>query len=270
MRKILFSIVFIIICFCFVSSMLSSIDDGANAEIPAPSYLGVGLGMIRDEVFVDGDFVSKYASKLLEVEENKKEPDDTIIKAKAVPLINHIYFQFVKDLLTTTNTGTEKNNEKYEYKLYEILIQLNETYFGYYELLDALTKGLEVNNPYYGNPEDTFNKPILKYKGYGTPAIVEPERAIWEDDKVKIILTRSNKINRYGNVVRFIHKKGFEYIVNLNNPTKNASTTPINFSDIEVIGENPPKELIITEDKIAKFGRKLFLFTALLPQELKD
>jgi hypothetical protein len=55
-------IVFYYNMFLFCFFMLSSIDDGAMLKIHAPSYLGVGLGMIRDS-FCNGDFVSKYASK---------------------------------------------------------------------------------------------------------------------------------------------------------------------------------------------------------------
>lgn len=240
-----------------------------------PSYLGISLGMGRSKILNNGHFISDYANHL-EIISSDKDIDKSIIKAKAVPFIDRIYFQFVKkadmfitppvtddedeEEITTTDDEDEELEEEDEFKLYEISIQFNEEYVGYYELLELLTDGL--NLPKFS----------IKLEGYGTPESVEAEKAVWLTDKdsegnqVKIILTRSNKINQFGNVVRFIHTKGFDYIVDLNNPMTNPSELQDSFKDIEALSQSPDIQPVIENQYISKIGRKTYFLSALLPQ----
>jgi hypothetical protein len=249
-----------------------------------PSYLGISLGMGRSEILTNGHFIPQWANNL-ELISSEGQADQSIIKAKAVPFINRIYFQFVKkaEILVETTTEEEEEEEETiaddeedttddddddddddeetstdEYKLYEISIQFNEDYIGFYELLDLLSDGLHLP------------KFSIKMDGYGTPDIVEAEKVVWttEEDsngnRVKIILTRSNKINQFGNVVRFIHKKGFDYILDLNDPMTNPANLQDSFNNISAT--SPSIKPVIENQYIAKVGRKTYFLSALLPQ----
>lgn len=234
-----------------------------TTPISAISFLGINLGVTRDMVIDDtiGNFVPE-AARLLEMDESTSfgtigEIDKTIIKAKAIPFIEQIYFQFLED---------PRNGE---IRLYEILIHFNDKYVGYFELLDLLSEGLEIENPEFdpSSEESDSNKRLIKYKSYGTPAVVESEKVVWgleEESKVKIILTRSNTINQFGNVVRFIHKDGFNLVKAINNPKSKIDMSSIEFNELT---ESTTNEQLYTPNII---GRKLYFLSALLPQELYE
>lgn len=228
--------------------------------IPGISYLGIQLGMTRDQIIENGNFTSE-AAKQLEIDElsSLEGVDDYLIEAKAIPFIKKLYLQFVKDPTDSDNL-----------KLYTILIHFNEEYIGYYELLDLLSKGLEIENPEFDSSSSSgdSNKRMIKFLAYGTPTIVESERAIWDSDseenKVKIILSRSNEINRFGNVVRFIHKDGMKLVLALNNPESNLDIDSIDFSELTPATNTEP--LFSPAD----IGRRLYFISNLLPQELRE
>ncbi len=251
-------------------------EETDEESIKMPSYLGISLGMGRSEILTNGHFIPQWANNL-ELISSEGQADQSIIKAKAVPFINRIYFQFVKKAEILVETTTEEEEETTtddeedttddddddeastdEYKLYEISIQFNEDYIGFYELLDLLSDGLHLP------------KFSIKLDGYGTPDIVEAEKVVWttEEDsngnQVKIILTRSNKINQFGNVVRFIHKKGFDYILDLNDPMTNPADLQDSFNNISAT--SPSIKPVIENQYIAKVGRKTYFLSALLPQ----
>lgn len=256
----IYLLILILVLFLPMTTSFSQIE---TKPIPAISFLGINLGMAREQVIDSAtlDFISDSA-KLLEMDEYSSfgsigSIDETIIKARAIPFIKQIYFQFLKD---------PRNDEL---RLYEILIHFDKLYVGYFELLDILNKGLEIENPDFdpSSPESDTNFRLIRYKAYGTPAIVESERAIWgidEESKVKIILTRSNKINQFGNVVRFIHKDGFKLVKAINNPRSGIDISSIEFSELS---ESLSPDPLYTPDII---GRRLFFISALFPQELQE
>lgn len=257
LKKLLLT--FVIICLVLlpiftISSQTDTEDESTN---PIPSYLGINLGMTRDSILDGGgNFISEEAN-VLELVEYVGEADETLITAKAIPFINKIYFQFVKD----PNDGDTP-------KLYEILIQFNELYVGYYQLLDMFSKGFEYENPDFDPSieESESNTRIIKSMSYGEPDIVQPQKAVWNeynDAPVKIILTKSNKINRFGPVVSFIHKEGLKLVRAINNPKSETDISSIEFTELTPASG----ETLITIEQIAKIGRGSFLLSALMPQQ---
>jgi hypothetical protein len=265
-------ILFILILMMFPLGL--SFSQSITQPIMSASYLGVNLGMLRSEIVDDNGNPLLTSGlepvnmlHLLELDTSRKDIDRSIIKGKAVPFIDRIYFQFVRDPFATPIEVRADGEEIYEYKLYEILIQFNEDHIGYYELQDILTNGMDILNPAYttGSTEPQN----ITYNGYGQPSSIEPQKIVWGNDQnslVKITLTRSNKINQFGNVVRFIHKTAFEYIKDLNDPIDKPDSELVQFSDITVLG-NTGTDPKLGVETIAEVGRRDYFLSLLLPQD---
>jgi len=251
-----------------------SFSQSGTQPITSASYLGVNLGMLRSEIVDDNGNPLLTSGlepvnmlHLLELDTSRKDIDRSIIKGKAVPFIDRIYFQFVRDPFADPIEVRADGEEIFEYKLYEILIHFNEDHVGYYELQDILTYGMDVQNPAYttGSSEPKH----IPYNGYGQPTSIEPQKIVWGNDPdslVKIILTRSSKINQFGNVVRFIHKTAFEYIKDLNDPKDKPDSELVQFADITVLG-NSGTDPKLGVDAIAEVGRRDYFLSLLLPQD---
>jgi hypothetical protein len=269
--KIKYRVKTLIIILILIFPLSLSFSQTSPASISNASYLGVYLGMMRSDIIDENsNILITPLNKYLEIDINRRDIDPSIIEGKAIPFIEKIYFQFIRDPYASPIEVKPSGEEVYEYKLYEILIHFNEDHIGYYELQDILTNGMpEVEVP--PNPKSTTGSTppkIISYKGYGQPSSVEPQKIVWgeDDGEVKITLTRSSKINQFGNIVRLIHKTAFEYIKDLNDPKDKPASELVNFGDIQVLG-TPGTNLKLEDVDIAKVGRRVLFLTALLPQD---
>ncbi len=135
----------------------------------------VSLGMNREEVL---DALLKDG--LLEIDEYSEfgdfdEENKFVLKAKSLPQIDNIYYQFYKENDT--------------FILYTITIHFNPKYFSYFELYKSL------------------------YEKYGKADKKIPNKSQWglEDvEKFKMILVRTGLYPNYNLSLKFIDKEGLQ------------------------------------------------------------
>lgn len=102
-------------------------------------YKKVALGMQREEVLKtlqnDPDLEIDMDSDFGDFDEEQKY----IVKAKRVPFINYIYYQFTKDISGANGVGqnADKDAPK-EWILYAIIIKFNPKYNNYVTLYDKI------------------------------------------------------------------------------------------------------------------------------------
>lgn len=149
----------------------------------------ISLGMDRQEVLenMDAFFEVDYSSSFGDLDRHNKH----VLKARSVPEIPHIYYQFYNTALNETNYFSQDPQlyQNQNYILYEILVNFDPEYLNFHRVYYSLVQK------------------------YGPADIMRPLYAEWEpveEQNVRIILLQESEETNAYVTVKYIHEQLFQ------------------------------------------------------------